>query len=86
MHLIEGQSLTLRYKFSMRSLFSRKSLHLQFYKNENFIAERDNIKKRRIGRLNILTIMNVKSKDEGSYNARVNGMKSKTTRLTVQCK
>ncbi|CAC5358503.1 unnamed protein product [Mytilus coruscus] len=83
-HLIEGESLKLRYKLSMMSLFSRKSLQLSFFKNNNFIAERDNLKKQRNGRLNILTIMNVTPKDEGLYTAQVNGIQSQVTEVTVQ--
>lgn len=87
MHLMEGESLTLRYELSrLKSLFSRKSLQLCFFKNNNFIAERDNLKKQRNGRLNILTIMNVTPKDEGLYTTRVNEIQSQVTKLTVQCK
>ncbi|CAC5410613.1 TTN [Mytilus coruscus] len=78
LYLIEGETLALNYQLQHERLL------LHFFKNNNFIAQTEDITKERNGMLNVLTIRNVKPKDEGLYFAKVNTIRSEATKLTVQ--
>lgn len=77
--LIEGQNVSFKYKLSRKS-------PIIYLKNDQIIAETENVIKSLSDSWNILEIVGVTKADEGEYCAEVKGKQSTVTRLVIQRK